>query len=350
MPVTESGIVVERQAEIFYDVAEKIRNSGAFGSLTVLDDPDQFAADPFVQTVVALTASDSDTWLALEWLQNQLDPNTASGRYLIDFHLSRWGIDATGLNETEAKALLFQLKKNGVKTFSPEVAVMQMPQVAFAKTYYSKFHAPVNYLNPGETMIVVMPKPNQIIPQGVIAQALFDGIGDGFYNWVGDTQDIYEYRGNCYPYFYQPADRVVIAVKFYGNLNECSDAAWHNAANTLMQKANCALQYELGAKLDGQALLQLLGETPGININRIEIQRRPKPLTGSECLADAESLTFTSCSGVESSELWASDKVCGYAQCEIWCKDFVDCLILKPWEFATFHASFFEFIEEASPC
>ena len=86
MPVTESGIVVERQAEIFYDVAEKIRNSGAFGSLTVLDDPDQFAADPFVQTVVALTASDSDTWLALEWLQNQLDPNTASGRYLIDFH------------------------------------------------------------------------------------------------------------------------------------------------------------------------------------------------------------------------------------------------------------------------
>ena len=199
-------------------------------------------------------------------------------------------------------------------------------------------------------MIVVMPKPNQTIPQGVIAQALFDGIGDGFYNWVGDTQDIYEYRGNCYPYFYQPADRVVIGVKFYGNLNECTDAAWHTAANTLMQKANCALQYELGAKLDGQALLQLLGETPGININRIEIQRRPKPLTGSECLADAESLTFTSCSGVESSELWASDKVCGYAQGEIWCKDFVDCLILKPWEFATFNASFFEFIEEASPC
>lgn len=80
---------------------------------------------------------------------------------------------------------------------------MQIPQVAFAKTFYSKFRAPVNYLNRRNNDCCNAQTPNRTIPQGVIAKLLFDGVGDGFYNWVGDTQDIYEYRGNCYPYFYQ---------------------------------------------------------------------------------------------------------------------------------------------------
>ena len=350
MSVSAAGITVGKQAEIFYDLAEKIRSSGAFGSMTVLDDPDQFAADPFVQMAVALTASDSDCWLALEWLQNQLDPEFADGRFLNEIHLSRYGINNPDLSTDEARALVRQLRKNGVKPSSPEAAVMRLPSVKFAKTIYSKPRALVPPIASGETMLVVMPKPNMTIPSGAIAQALFENIGDGFYNWVGDVQDTYEYKGHCYPYYYQPAARVVIAVKIYGNLNECTDAAWHTAANALIERANCALQFELGAKIDGQALLQTLGATSGININRIEVQRRPKPLTPTECLADAESLTFKDCSGVETTELWASDKVCGYDQGEIWCKDFVDCLNLKPWEYATFHPSFFEFVEEASPC
>lgn len=346
----ENGILVEKQAELFYNLALKIRESGAFGSSTVLDVPDQYAADPFVQLAVAVTASDSDCWLALEWLQNQLNPQTASGRFLIEFHLSRYGIDATGMSEAQAKALLKQLQLNGVKPFSPEIAAMRVPQVAFAKTLYSKHRAEIPPLAPGESMLVVIPKTGQTIPSGSIAKELFDYIGDGLWNWVGDVQDTYEYRGNCYSYRYQPADRVIIAMKIYGNLNQCTDAAWHTVANTLIDKANCEFQFALGAKVDGQALLQLLGPTPGININRIEVQRRPKPLMGTECLADVEPTTFTDCAGVAATEVWASDRVCGYSQGEIWCKDFVDCLILKPWEYPVLHPEFFEFIHEDSPC
>ena len=346
----DQGIIVGKQAELFYDLAEKVRNSGAFGSSTVLDAPDQFAADPLVQLAVALTASDSDCWLALEYLQNQLDPNTANGRFLIEFHLVRYGIDATGMREAEAKALLKQLQANGVKPSSPEAAVMRIPSVKFAKTLYSKPRALIPPLNAGENMLIVMPKTNQTIPSGAVAEALFNNIGDGFYNWVGDVQDTYEYQGHCYPYYYQPASRVVVAVKIFGNLNDCAPVAWHDPANTLIDKVNCAMQFDLGAKMDGQQLLQLLGPTPGININRIEVQRRPKPLVPTECLSTADSLTFKDCNGVESTELWASDKICGYARGEIWCKDFVDCLNLNPWEYPTLHASFFEFVEEASPC
>jgi hypothetical protein len=350
MPVNPQGILVGKQAEIFYDLAEKIRNSGAFGSSTVLDEPDLYASDPFVQTAIALTSSDSDCWLALEFLQNQLDPENATGRFLNEIHLSRYGINKPDLSTAEARALIRQLRLNGVKITSPEAAVMQLASVKFAKTYYSKPRALVPYLNAGENMLVITPNPTTPIIAGTIAQKLFENIGDGFFNWVGDTQDIYEYEGHCYPYFYQLADRVVIAVKIYGNLKDCTDANWADVANALIEKANCALQFDYGATIDGQALLQLIGATPNVNINRIEIQRRPKPLTPIECLADAPSLTFTDCSGITTTELWASDKVCGYAQGEIWCNDFVDCMVLKPWEYATFHPSFFEFINEPSPC
>jgi hypothetical protein len=350
MSVTNVGILTERQAAIFYDVAERVRNSGAMGSMSVLDAPDEFAADPLVQLVVALTASDSDAWLALEFLQNQFNPNFATGRFLQDLHLTRYGITETGLSLEQARALVKQLQLNGVKPSSPEAAVMRLPSVIFAKTIYSKQLALVPPLNAGETMLVVMPKAGMTIPSGAIAQTLFENIGDGFYNWVGDVQDTYEYKGYCHAYYYQPAEPVIIAVKMFGNLNECTDAAWHTAANTLIENANCSMQFELGAKIDGQALLQIIGPTPGININRIEVQRRAKPLTPTECLAQAETLTFKDCSGIETTQLWASDKWCGYAQGEIWCKDFIDCLNLQPWEYPVFHPSFFEFAEESSPC
>ena len=350
MPVNDQGVIVSKQPELFYDLAEKIRNSGAFGSSTVLDAPDKYASDPFVQLAVALTASDSDCWLALEFLQNQLDPEMATGRFLNEIHLSRYGINKPDLSTAEARAMIKQLRLNGVKITSPEAAVMQLASVKFAKTYYSKLLSPVPYLKAGENMLVVTQSPTTPIVAGSIAQKLFENIGDGFFNWVGDTQDVYEYKGKCYPYRYQLADRVVVAVKIYGNLKNCTDANWADVANAMIDKANCALQFDYGATLDGQALLQLVGATPNININRIEIQRRPKPLTPAECLSQASSLSFTDCSGVASTELWASDRVCGYAQGEIWCGDFVDCMVLKPWEYATFHPSFFEFIEEPSPC
>lgn len=350
MPVNAQGVIVSKQPELFYDLAEKLRNGGAFGSSTVLDAPDKYASDPLVQLAVALTSSDADCWLALEFLQNQLDPMAATGRFLNEIHLSRYGISDTNLSTVEARALVRQLQLNGVKITSPEAAAMQLSTVKFARTYYSKPTSPVPYLNSGENMLVITENPTNPIVAGSIAKKLFENIGDGFFNWVGDTQDIYEYKGKCYPYRYQRADRVIVAVKIYGNINDCTDAVWSSVANTLIDKANCALQFDYGATLDGQALLQLIGVTPNININRIEIQRRPKPLTPTECLTEATMLNFTDCSGVASSETWASDRVCGYEQGEIWCGDFVDCMTLKPWEFATFHPSFFEFINEPSPC
>jgi hypothetical protein len=350
MPVNEQGVIVSKQPELFYDLAEKIRNSGAFGSATVLDAPDKYAADPFVQLAVALTSSDSDCWLALEFLQNQLDPAMATGRFLSEIHLSRYGINKPNLGTAEARALVRQLQLNGVKITSPETAVMQLTSVEFAKTFYSKNHSPVPYLNVGETMLVVTENPTAPIVAGSIAQKLFENIGDGFFNWVGDTQDVYEYKGKCYPYRYQLADRVIIAVKIYGNLKDCAGSGWADVANTMISKANCSLQFDYGATLDGQALLQLIGITPDVNINKIEIQRRPKVLVPTECLDEAMMLDFTSCSGLVSTEQWASDVVCGYAQGEAWCEDFANCVVLKPWEYATFHPSFFEFIEEPSPC
>ena len=65
-----NGILVQKQGELFALLADKIKG-GAWGNQTTLDLPNEYAADPLVQLAVAITASDADCWLALEWLQNQ---------------------------------------------------------------------------------------------------------------------------------------------------------------------------------------------------------------------------------------------------------------------------------------
>ncbi|GHA66334.1 hypothetical protein GCM10009007_03510 [Formosimonas limnophila] len=332
-------VEIKKQNDILRDMALALEGSGVLPSPNALMDADANASDPMVQMYAGFSAALSEVYLQVEALQNQLDYRTADVNWLAALHGSRFGIDLTGRTEADARKLIEQLDKDGVRNGDLVIAAMRAENVAYAKAVYGT-----------ETMLIVQNKQGEVIPDGAIAQQLYEGIPTGFYTLVGDKVDTYVLDGECYDYRYQPAERVIIALEIHGQISECAPDQWAQIANQVVKTFNCEKRYSLGGTVGSVEILQSIEKIAGVKLNSVKISKRGAKFIAEECAP--ELVDFYDCDGVLETVDFTnkSPQECANSAGYFWCKDFSDCVPMKPWEYPVLHPMHITFVEESAQC
>ena len=332
-------IEIKKQNTILADMAVALEASGVLPSPNALSAADQNAADPLVQIYTGFSSALSELYLSVEGLQNQLDYRTANANWLAALHGSRFGVDLSGMGENEARAVIAQLDADGVRNGDPATVVMGAAGVSYAKAVYGQ-----------ETMLVVKNKQGQTIPDGAIAEALYNGVPSGFYTFVGDKLDSYGAGGMCYEYRYQPAERVIIGIEVRGSVADCEQSQWAAAANQLIQTFNCENQLNFGGTVSSAEILQSISRVAGLKLNSVKIVKRGAKFVPLNC--PPEYVDFYDCDGVLETVDFTNENAedCQFSAGYVWCDDYGDCVSLKPWEYPDLHPNFITFIEEAAQC
>lgn len=332
-------IEIKKQNEILREMAVALEASGVLPSPNALMDADENASDPMVQMYAGFAGAVSEVYLQVEGLQNQLDYRTANANWLAALHGSRFGVDLSGKTESEARALIAQLDKDGVKNGDPVTAVLAVENVAYAKAIYGQ-----------ETMLIVQNKQGQSIADGAIAQALYEGVPPGFYTFVGDKLDTYVFNGECKEYRYQPAERVIIGLEIHGQISECAPEQWAKIANQIVKSFNCEKRFVLGGTVGANEILQSIEKIDGVKLNSVKITKRGAKFAIDGC--PPEMVDFYDCHGVLESVDFTNPNPaeCANSAGYFWCKDYSDCVSLKPWEYPVLHPEHISFVEESAQC
>ncbi len=327
-------------SDLLSDFAQRIKEGGAFGPSTTLDNPDKYAGDALVQIATTASASDHELWEAVEYMYNMLDYRQAEGRYLERLH----GIPKLGLTKEpleswdayRAKVLGF-LSGNASRT-DPSVLAAAQPGVLCARQIFSTLSNPVEGIPAGGTMLVL--KTCNTDYEELAAQ-LYDKTEIGIYSWYGDVTANHQTENNgCLQFRFQPASKVYIDLTIHGYF---VDTNCRGAVNETSVRAEAVERLSsvfddcgFGQQLTGAEMTALLAGLQGFVCTAVGMKRRPKRLYSEGCdLSDA--LTLEECG---QNIPWASYVACGsFAVGEMWCNITQNCVQLKPWEYPDFDIS-----------
>lgn len=339
------GIVRKRMADLFSDFATRIKENGAFGSQTTLDDPDNYAGDPLVAIASAASASTHELWEAVEFYYNQLDPNSAEGQFLQRLHADRFGINGTSMSDEQLRSAVLTAAKTGVAMVTPTSLALADPAAKCAQLVLSKPNAPVPGLPAPGAMLVV----NGNIDYDNLAQQLWERTDIGLYDWYGDTEaQVTTPNGGCITYRFQPACRVYIGVEVFGftDTTACDDLDPSTVATSVLAALEAAYDgCEFGSRITNNRLRQILEAVDGFTFTGVRVKRIPKYLTcdiNSDEYGEIPTVTIDGTPTV-----WSTDLACGFCAGDLMgCEDeYGLCVQLEPWEFADFELQFIEVTE-----
>lgn len=331
------GVVRKRMADLIIDFALRIKEGGAFGAQTTVDNPDSFPGDPLVAIATTSAASDAELWEAVELWYAQLDPETATGIYLERMHGERVGIArATGQSDADYRAAILAAIRARPTRSDPETVAVQRPDIECARLLVSTLAAPIDGIPAPGAMLIV--KGCNIDWQAFAAD-LYSYVELGAWSLYGSRGILYTPpSGGCIGYQVQEAIPVFAAIDIgIRRKSACGgpDLAMIKAAIVAMLQANFGT-CGLGAGLSGTDLIAALGPIADAEITHVRFARRARQLIGSGC--DTADLPAVTICGV--SQPWASAETCGYEAGEVWCDPDAPCLSLRPWEYMAFDAQF----------
>ncbi len=349
---TGAGVVRKRMPEIFAEFRDRLKqptdpndpSSAAFGPQITLDNPDQHPGDSLVAIGTAHSASTHELWEALEGLQNNLDASTANERFLRLFHAPRSGISENStLSKDDLRALILQRECEGVPMASPATVALCDPNVECATVVRSTLQNPVDGMPANTAMIVVKGTPDW----SDLANEMYKRVDFGLFDLVGDIQTSASLSVSDLCYRFQPACRVFVGLEIrVRRLGNCGVLDQALVSQTVVERlkelySGCGF----GQAFTSASLIAEIGPIDGFAIESIGLRRRAPMLVGKGC-------TQTDAPDVVINDIltnWSSSQICGYCQGEFWCLEFLDCLKLKPWEFADFDLAFTQTSEITGP-
>lgn len=335
--LTSFGIIRRRMADLYREFADRLKEGGAFGPQTTVDEPDKFPGDPLVQIATAATASAHELWEAVEYFYAQLDYKTASGIYLERMHGTRVGV-LRGVGETDEdyKQRLSQLIEARPSRSSPEAIAMARPDVECAAIVLSTTANPVEDIPAPGAMLVVK---GCDIDYAALAQDLFNGVELGLHTWYGDIEVGYgPPNGGCVQYRFQPAQPVFLAVEIIGYFTDpCMALTPESVIDTALGRLEPSiLGCALGSRINAASVVTVIGQIDGFMVTGVRLARRAKQLVVGDCEPDG----LISVELCGETIIWATSVVCGPGAGEVWCPGGQQCVDLRPWEYPTFDPRF----------
>lgn len=335
--LTTFGIIRRRMSDLYVEFANRLREGGAFGTQTTVDAPDTFPSDPLVQIATAASASAHELWEAVELWFTQLDLDTASGVYLERLHGARVGIARPiGMIDDEYRRLIQAAVRTRPTRTDPVSVASGVDGVTCAKLLLSTTAAPIDGIPAPGAMLVIN---GCAIDYQALAQAMYDNVELGLYNWIGDRTVGYSAgAGSCVSYTFQEAQPLFAALDIRVQSTASCGAVDLAAIRTAAVEA-LTVRYgacSIGGALTRPMVISALSGLPDLIIGDVKMARRARVLTGNGC--DPAGLpTVTVCGA---STVWATSITCGPSAGEVWCEPEGDCLNLQPWEYLAFDPQF----------
>lgn len=331
------GVVRKRMADLIIDFALRIKEGGAFGAQTTVDNPDDFPGDPLVAIATTAAASDAELWEAVELWYAQLDPETATGVYLDRMHGERVGIArASGQSDEDYRAAILAAIRSRPTRSDPATVAIQRPDIECARLIVSTLAAPVDGIPAPGAMLVV--KGCNIDWQALAAD-LYQYVELGAWSLYGSRGILYTPpTGGCIGYYVQDAVPVFAGIDISVRLKaECGGPDLAAVKAYVMQVLQarygaCAL----GGAISASDVIAAVGPIDGAELLSVRFARRARQLVGSGC--DTSALPAVTLCGA--SVPWVSAETCGYEAGEVWCAPDAPCLSLRPWEYLAFDSQF----------
>lgn len=341
--LTSFGIIRRRMADLYLNFATRIKEGGAFGTQTTVDQPDLFPGDPLVQIASASSASAHELWEAVELFYSQLDPETASGIYLERLHGARIGTArAIGQSDDEYRQIILQTMRQRPSRSDPASIAAARDDVDCARLVLSTIGAAVEGIPAPGAMLVVK---GCSVDYQALAADLYNGVELGLHTWYGSvTAGHRPIAGGCVVYNFQPALTMFAAVRVTGySVDACSTADHASVKAAILSKLRTAfVGCELGSGFNSALALGAIGQIDGFVVTGLTLARRPRQLIADGCPLDG--LTTVMDCGVETP--WASSITCGVGAGEVWCDAYQACLALLPWETLAFDEQFITVVDD----